>query len=115
MEGTCRAGERAPGRYQRRRPSQSALYHCVQEHLATWLAHSREGYGDDGSVPAHVEREFRRYLECCILAHGFGLWSEFHGRTEPCVRPLTPFSKAALEQVLRQVRVEPGRIVAAAI
>jgi len=51
------------------------------------------------------EREFRRYLECGILAHGFVLWSEFHRRTDPCVRPLTPFSRAALEQVLRQVRV----------
>jgi hypothetical protein len=71
MEGTCRAGERAPGRYQPRRPSQSALYRCIQEHLATWLAHSREGHDDDGPVPAHVEREFRRYLECAILAHGF--------------------------------------------
>jgi hypothetical protein len=51
MEGTCRAGERAPGRYQPRRPSQSALYRYVQEHLATWLAHSREGDDDDGPVP----------------------------------------------------------------
>jgi hypothetical protein len=46
------------------------LYRTVQTHLATWLERScdtRQG----GSPPAHVEREFRRYLECGILAHGF--------------------------------------------
>ena len=31
MDGACRARERAPRRYQPRRPSQSALYRCVQE------------------------------------------------------------------------------------
>ncbi|MBK7676633.1 MAG: transposase [Candidatus Accumulibacter sp.] len=46
------------------------LYRTVQTHLATWLelsCDSRQG----ASGPAHVEREFRRYLECGILAHGF--------------------------------------------
>jgi hypothetical protein len=32
---------------------------------------TREGHFDAEAVPAHVEREFRRYLECCILGHGF--------------------------------------------
>ena len=71
MDGACRARERAPGRYPPRRPSQSVLYRCVQEHLATWLAQCRDGHHDAGPVPAYVEREFRRYLECGILAHGF--------------------------------------------
>jgi hypothetical protein len=71
MDGACRARERAPGRYAPRRPSQSVLYRCVQEHLATWLAQCRDGHHDAGPVPAYVEREFRRYLECGILAHGF--------------------------------------------
>jgi len=47
------------------------LYRCVQEHLETWLAQCRDGHDDEWSVPEHVEREFRRYLECGILAHGF--------------------------------------------
>jgi hypothetical protein len=47
------------------------LYRCVQEHLETWLAQCRDGDYDAGAVPAYVEREFRRYLECGILAHGF--------------------------------------------
>jgi hypothetical protein len=33
--------------------------------------HDRDGHHDAGPVPAYVEREFRRYLECGILAHGF--------------------------------------------
>lgn len=46
------------------------LYRCVQQHLETGLAHRRDGHHDQ-SVPEHAEREFRRYLECGILAHGF--------------------------------------------
>jgi hypothetical protein len=65
------AGESAAARYRPRRPSQSVLYRCVQEHLETWLAQCREGYDDEWPVSEHVEREFRRYLECGILAHGF--------------------------------------------
>jgi hypothetical protein len=33
MDGACRARERAPRRYQPRRPSWNARYRCVQEHL----------------------------------------------------------------------------------
>jgi len=66
-----RAAESAPARYRPRRPSQSVLYRCVQEHLETWLAQCRDSHDDEWSVPEYVEREFRRYLECGILAHGF--------------------------------------------
>ena len=53
------------------------LYRTVQSHLATWLpgylATWLELAQDESgrSAPAHVEREFRRYLEYGILAHGF--------------------------------------------
>ncbi|MEF8715705.1 MAG: transposase zinc-binding domain-containing protein [Accumulibacter sp.] len=56
--------------YRRRRPERTVLYRTVQTHLATWLelsCDSRQG----ASGRAHAEREFRRYLECGILAHGF--------------------------------------------
>jgi len=33
-------------------------------------AQCRDGHHDEWSVPEHVEREFRRYLECGRLAHG---------------------------------------------
>jgi hypothetical protein len=32
---------------------------------------AREGHTDGDGVPQYVEGEFRRYLECGILAHGF--------------------------------------------
>jgi len=66
-----RASDSAPTRYRPRRPSASVLYRCVQQHLETWLAQCRDGHHDEWSVPEHVEREFRRYLECGILARGF--------------------------------------------
>jgi len=55
--------------YRRRQPERTLLYRTVQTHLATWLALQDDGSG--GVAPAVTEREFRRYLECCILAHGF--------------------------------------------
>jgi hypothetical protein len=57
--------------YRRRRPERTALYRAVQGHLETYLALAREGHFDADGVPAYVEREFRRYLECGILACGF--------------------------------------------
>ena len=47
------------------------LYRVVQGHFETYLALVREGHCDAERVPAYVEREFRRYLQCGILAHGF--------------------------------------------
>jgi len=48
--------------YRRRQPERSVLYRTVQTHLATWLELAQDESGR--STPAHVEREFRRYLEC---------------------------------------------------
>jgi hypothetical protein len=69
-----------PVPYGRRRPEQTALYEIVQQHLETYLALAREDDWNVQRVPAYVEREFRRYLECGILAYGFaralpGLWA----------------------------------------
>ncbi len=66
MEVERRTRASAPARYRPRRPSQSALYRCVQQHLETWLARCREDHDDAGSVPEYVEREFRRYLDCGV-------------------------------------------------
>ena len=56
--------------YTRRRPEQSTLYRLVQEHLETYLLLAEEGEWGTPAVPAQVEREFRRYLECGILVRG---------------------------------------------
>jgi len=55
--------------YCRRQPDRTLLYRTVQTHLATWL--ERHHDAPWRSAPALIEREFRRYLECGILSHGF--------------------------------------------
>lgn len=55
--------------YRRRQPERTLLYRKVLTHLATWLALQEDGAG--ACAPAVTEREFRRYLECGILVHGF--------------------------------------------
>jgi len=60
-----------PTPYRRRRPERTLLYRTVQTHFATWLALRRDRFDDVDPVPGYVEREFRRYLTCGILAHGF--------------------------------------------
>ncbi len=60
-----------PKVYQRRRPEKTVAYQVVQQHLETWLARQREANPDDDPIPAYVERDLRKFLECGILAHGF--------------------------------------------
>jgi ribosomal protein S27E len=62
-------GERASFVYQRHRPEDSVLYKIIQENLETFLrqAQIETGY----PLPEFVEREFREYLKCGILAYGF--------------------------------------------
>jgi hypothetical protein len=79
--------------YRPRRPPQTALYQAVQHHLETFVARAAEsdlmGYGLPEWALPHamhasrgdpgVERDFRGYLECGILAHGFA-----RARCEDC-------------------------------
>ncbi|WNG34842.1 hypothetical protein F0U61_15170 [Archangium violaceum] len=54
--------------YRRRQPEGTVLYEAVRDNLATLLAEASEvGRG----MPRYVERDFARYLECGVLAHGF--------------------------------------------
>jgi len=54
--------------YRRRQPEGTVLYEAVRDNLATLLAEANEvGRG----LPRYVERDFARYLECGVLAHGF--------------------------------------------
>ena len=56
--------------YRRRRPERTVLYRTVQTPLATWLELTCDRR-QSAAGPAPIEREFRRYLECGILANGF--------------------------------------------
>jgi hypothetical protein len=56
--------------YRRRHPEHTVLYRAIQEQLETWL--ERKCERNEGSpVPAWVEREFRGFLDCGVLARGF--------------------------------------------
>ena len=58
-----------PGTYRRREPEHTALHTVVREHLERFLEEARSR-GEDG-YPPFIEREFRRYLDCGLLCHGF--------------------------------------------
>ena len=70
MPSHCRAPQGTPPgpTYARRRPEETALYGVVQGHLESFLARARDR---DRIVPRFVERAFRSFLRCGVLAHGF--------------------------------------------
>ena len=57
-----------PPAYARRRPEETVSYTVVREELETFLARARER---EHPVPRFVEREFRAYVACGMLEHGF--------------------------------------------
>jgi hypothetical protein len=57
--------------YRRRRPTATPLYPIVQHHLETFLARAAEADPLGEGVAGWVEEDFRAYLRCGILAHGF--------------------------------------------
>lgn len=71
MTAVAQATPDGPTPYRQRRPERTLFYRTVQAHFATRLELTRDGAVDGDPVPAHVEREFCRYLECGIFVHGF--------------------------------------------
>jgi hypothetical protein len=61
---------RARSTYVRRRPEDTVLHRVVREHLETFLAEARLR-GEGNGLPVFVEREFREFLSCGVLARGF--------------------------------------------
>ena len=70
-DDTSMPSEQCPAVYRPRRPAETVLYQIVAQHLETYLYLARQGDLDFDAVPKYVEREFRKYLGCGILAHGF--------------------------------------------
>jgi hypothetical protein len=66
-----RLGEAANGalRYEQHRPEQTTLYRLVQQHAASFIAHTEASTGSE--LPRFIKDEFDAFLECGILAHGF--------------------------------------------
>jgi hypothetical protein len=57
--------------YRRREPTATSLYPIVQHHLESFLARAAEADSPSEGVPLWAEDDFRAYLRCGILAHGF--------------------------------------------
>ena len=55
--------------YERHRPEQTTLYRLVQQHAASFIAHTEAS--TDAELPRFIKDEFDAFLECGILAHGF--------------------------------------------
>ncbi|MBI5526615.1 MAG: transposase zinc-binding domain-containing protein [Deltaproteobacteria bacterium] len=60
-----------PCSYRRHEPEKTALYAAVAGHLETFLDAARQQSSSGAGCPRFIEREFRRYLGCGILANGF--------------------------------------------
>ncbi|MBI3782975.1 MAG: transposase [Deltaproteobacteria bacterium] len=61
---------RARDTYIRRRPEDTILYGIVRQHLENFLAEARQR-SDGRGLPQFVDREFREFLRCGVLAYGF--------------------------------------------
>ena len=69
-------------RYTPRCPERTLLYRIVAENLETLLQTAREQSESGLGLPKYVEKEFRDYLRCGVLCHGFTkLQCEACGRT----------------------------------
>ncbi|EFK94877.1 truncated transposase, partial [sediment metagenome] len=64
-----RAPDGAPVHYERHRPEQTTLYRPVQQHAASFVAHTEASTGAE--LPRFINDEFKAFVECGILAHGF--------------------------------------------
>jgi len=65
-----RAPDGAPVHYERHRPEQTTLYRLVQQHAASFIAHTEASPGAE--LPRFIKDEFDAFLESGILAHGLG-------------------------------------------
>ena len=64
-----RAPDGAPVHYERHRLEQTTPYRLVQQHAASFIAHTEASTGAEW--PRFIKDEFDAFLECGILAHGF--------------------------------------------
>lgn len=51
--------------YRPRKPEKTVLFDVIKKHYATWHKNAKD------PVPKYIDKEFRTYLECGILAKGF--------------------------------------------
>ena len=56
--------------YRPRDAEHTVLYTVIREYLETFLRETTER-GEGSGLPRFVEQEFREFLTCGVLAHGF--------------------------------------------
>jgi hypothetical protein len=61
---------RASERYRRRHAEASVFHGVIQDHLDDFLRAAADR-ADGPGLPEFIAREFREYLTCGVLAHGF--------------------------------------------
>jgi Transposase zinc-binding domain len=82
--------------YVPRSPTTGVLYGIVRTHLTEFLA-AVDAQTDGSGLPGFVVNEFRRFLRCGVLAHGFA-----RVRCGDCAfERLVPFSARAATVVAR--------------
>ncbi len=64
--------------YRPRNPEESLLYQVVAGELETFLASQQD---NERNVPGFVEKEFRSFLDCGVLARGFLRIACINGKT----------------------------------
>ena len=60
----------APATYRPRDAEHTVLHAVIREHLEAFLCEAT-ARGEGSGLPRFVEQEFREFLTCGILAHGF--------------------------------------------
>ncbi len=65
------AHQKKTRRYSPRCPERTHLYSVVKDNLEEFLRETRESNDNGRGIPRYVEQEFREYVRCCILPHGF--------------------------------------------
>jgi hypothetical protein len=69
QQGLLQISQSLPQTYHRHKPEETTLYRVVQENLETFLSQVNGVCGR--ARPDFVEKEFREYSTCGIMAHGF--------------------------------------------
>jgi len=85
-----------PRSYHPRRPASTTFYRVIADHLDTMLQDARDRSPHGFGLPGHVERSFRRDLDCGLLERGFArvlcrscryeVLVPFSCKSEDCVR-----------------------------
>src|SRR5262245_5455801 len=75
------------GDYRPRAAEHAVLYRVIDEHLDAFLETARR-HADGAALPDFVEQEFRNFLTCGVLAHGFARLR----CTDCALERLVPFS-----------------------